>query len=152
MTTARRKRTVALIITLANTEREIRRCFPVMAQLRPHLGEDEFVAQIQRQIKTADYSLVFLEEKSRVRCVAGFRITECLHSGRYCYVDDLITDTSSRSAGHGGLLLDWIVEHARKSGCNALTLDSGVQRFRAHRFYLTKRMDIVAYHFSMKLR
>ena len=140
------------MIAIASAERDIRRCFPVMKQLRPHLGEDEFVAQIRRQIRKSDYRLVLLEENGRVRCVAGFRITECLHSGRYCYVDDLITDASSRSAGHGGLLFDWLVKHAREKNCNALTLDSGVHRFRAHRFYLTKRMDIVAYHFSMMLK
>ena len=33
-----------------------------------------------------------------------------------------------------------------------LHLDSGVQRFGAHRFYLASRMDIIAHHFSMKFR
>jgi len=32
-----------------------------------------------------------------------------------------------------------------------LHLDSGVQRFSAHRFYLSKRMEISSHHFSLKL-
>jgi len=36
-------------------------------------------------------------------------------------------------------------------GCKNLELDSGVQRFDAHRFYLLKRMNISSYHFSIKI-
>ncbi|MGZ5023946.1 MAG: GNAT family N-acetyltransferase, partial [Chthoniobacterales bacterium] len=32
-----------------------------------------------------------------------------------------------------------------------LTLDSGVQRFDAHRFYLMKRMKISSHHFVLDL-
>jgi hypothetical protein len=31
-------------------------------------------------------------------------------------------------------------------------LDSGVQRFGAHRFYLRRRMDITSHHFALDLR
>lgn len=139
-------------ILIANTDSEIQRCFPVMAQLRPHLIEAEFVARVRRQNQCAGYSLVFVEEAGRVTSVAGFRISECLHNGRYLYVDDLVTDESARSRGHGGLLFDWLVQHARDNDCNVLTLDSGVQRFDAHRFYLAQRMDIVCHHFALKLK
>ncbi len=33
-----------------------------------------------------------------------------------------------------------------------LTLDSGVQRFAAHRLYLRQRMDITSHHFTMNLK
>ena len=42
----------------------------------------------------------------------------------------------------GGALFDWLVAEARAAGCKQLDLDSGVQRFAAHRFYLMKRMSI----------
>jgi hypothetical protein len=43
------------------------------------------------------------------------------------------------------------VAEARAAGCIKLELDSGVQRFAAHRFYLTKRMIISSHHFSLEL-
>jgi len=43
------------------------------------------------------------------------------------------------------------VAQARAEGCAQFQLDSGVQRFGAHRFYLMKRMDITAHHFGLKL-
>jgi hypothetical protein len=45
----------------------------------------------------------------------------------------------------------FLVEAARENGCAELHLESGVQRFGAHRFYLANRMDITCHHFGMKL-
>jgi GNAT superfamily N-acetyltransferase len=66
-------------------------------------------------------------------------------------VDDLVTRDSDRSRGFGGELLDWLIKQARKNGCESLELDSGVQRFDAHRFYFTKRMSISSYHFRIRV-
>lgn len=134
----------------AVTDEEIARCFPVMRQLRPHLTESEFVPTVRRQME-GGYILAFLEEDGEVRAVAGYRFTENLHSSRFLYVDDLVTDSDSRSRGHGGRLLDWLAEKARAGGCRTLQLDSGVHRFDAHRFYHVKRMTIASHHFRMDL-
>jgi GNAT superfamily N-acetyltransferase len=138
-------------VRTAQTDREILRCFPLMAQLRPHLKREEFVDRVRRQHRMAGYTLIYLEAEKRVRSLAGFRISECLYSGRYLYVDDLVTDSKTQGRGYGGKLFDWMVREAKRNQCHALTLDSGVQRFSAHRFYLQKRMDITCHHFSLKL-
>jgi GNAT superfamily N-acetyltransferase len=67
------------------------------------------------------------------------------------YVDDLVTDETIRSKGYGKQLLDWLIAEARRTGCQTFELDSGVQRFDAHRFYLTNRMIIAAHHFRLVL-
>ncbi len=138
-------------IAEALTRAEILRCFPVMRQLRTHCKDEEkFVEQVERQ-RAAGYRLAFLEDGSAVRAVAGYRMMESLYAGRFCYVDDLVTDATGRSLGQGGALFDWLVAEARVAGCGKLELDSGVQRFAAHRFYLTKRMIISSHHFSLDL-
>ena len=138
-------------ISLALTDSDIARCFAVMAQLRPHLIEADFVDRI-RQMQADKFQLAFLEDElGVVRSVAGFRVMEKLHSGRTLYVDDLVTDADSRSKGHGDRLFDWLVAKARALGCDEFSLDSGTQRVDAHRFYLRKRMKISAFHFSLPL-
>jgi len=137
--------------TLAETDDQILRCFPVMAELRPHLAERDFVARVRRQQKESGYRLLFREEAGDVRAVAGFRMAEFLSWGRILYVDDLVTAATARSRGHGEQLLTWLAAHARAAGCAELHLDSGVQRFAAHRFYLRQRMDITCHHFALKL-
>ena len=137
-------------IAIARTTAELERCFPVMAQLRPHLKLHQFTRCVRRQQKQG-YQLVFLEEGSDIQSVAGFRILEFLVYGKFLYVDDLVTREAVRSKNHGGKLFDWLVALARKQQCVEFHLDSGVQRFGAHRFYLRKGMDITAHHFGMKL-
>jgi GNAT superfamily N-acetyltransferase len=138
-------------ITEALTTEEMARCFPVMRQLRTHFeNEKTFVEQVERQ-RAGGYRMAFLEDENDVRAVAGYRMMESLFAGRFCYVDDLVTDEPGRSLGFGGALFDWLVAEARATGCAKLELDSGVQRFDAHRFYLRKRMIISSHHFSLEL-
>lgn len=138
-------------IAVAATLEEIRRCFPVMHELRKHLvDEREFIKRVVRQQKQG-YQLAFLEAESNVRAVAGYRFLESLFSGKNLYVDDLVTRNADRSRGYGGQLLGWLVDLARTNRCETLELDSGVQRFDAHRFYFSKRMSISSYHFRIKL-
>jgi len=138
-------------IAVAGTPKEIARCFPVMRELRTHIvDEKEFVERVQRQQKQG-YQLAFLESEGEIRAAAGFRFLDSLFSGKNLYVDDLVTRDADRSRGYGGQLLDWLIEQARANNCETLELDSGVQRFDAHRFYFSKRMSISSYHFRTKL-
>lgn len=139
-----------MTIEEATTAARIAAAFPVMRQLRPHLAEEAFVGRVQRQ-QAGGYRLVVLEDAGTVQAVAGFRVLEQLVRGRVLYVDDLVTDEAARSRGYGDALFDWLLAHARADHCEALELDSGVQRHGAHRFYLRKRMDITAYHFVLGL-
>jgi GNAT superfamily N-acetyltransferase len=123
-----------------------------MRELRPHFkSAEKFVQQVLRQQRDG-YLLAFLEADGEVRAVAGYRFLESLFSGKFLYVDDLVTRDRDRSRGFGGALLDWLVEQARAHGCDTLELDSGVQRFDAHRFYLLKRMNISSHHFRIKIQ
>jgi GNAT superfamily N-acetyltransferase len=132
-------------------DEEVRKAFGVMRQLRPHLEEEEFVLRVREQ-RANGYRLTVVEEGGEVRAAAGFRVMDMLVQGRHLYVDDLVTDETRRSKGHGGLLFDWLMDEARRSGCATLELDSGVQRLRAHAFYFAKRMHIAGYHFRIDVR
>ena len=138
-------------IGVAETPAEIGRCYEVMRELRTHIRtRKEFVARVRRQ-RREGFRLAFLEAESEVRAVAGYRIQEMLFSGRTLYVDDLVTRATDRSLGLGGQIFDWLVSEARREKCVAFTLDSGVHRFDAHRFYLMKRMKIASHHFELEL-
>lgn len=138
-------------IRVCRSPGEIERCFPVMAELRPHLAPDAFQDRIARQ-QAEGYRLAYLEHDGVVRAVAGFRFLEMLAFGRSLYVDDLVTRAADRSRGYGDRLFDWLVDEARRTGCAMLHLDSGTQRIDAHRFYFRKRMAIRSFRFQLDLR
>lgn len=137
-------------IALAKSEVEIARCFPVMQQLRPHLIETDFITRVRRQ-EQQGYCLTSLEDEDTVRAVAGFRLSESLSWGKFLYVDDLIVADEQRSRGYGQALLQWLINYAKSHDCQQLHLDSGVQRFAAHRFYFQQKLEIRAYHFTIDI-
>ncbi|MEH2041739.1 GNAT family N-acetyltransferase [Nostoc sp.] len=137
-------------IQLAESDFQILGCFPVISQLRPHLEQTKFVEQVRYQMKEG-YQLAFLEVEKQAVAVAGFRISNCLASGKLLYIDDLVVDELKRSYSYGQQLFQWLIEYARNHDCKHLSLDSGVQRFAAHRFYLMQRMSITSHHFSIEL-
>jgi GNAT superfamily N-acetyltransferase len=138
-------------ISIAATPEAIRRCHPVMRELRPHIHNAErFLERVQRQQK-GGYLLAFLESAGEIRAVAGYRFLEKLLTGRYLHVDDLISRESDRSDGYDAELFNWLMEQAREHGCESLELDSGVQRFDVHRFYFGNGMHISAHHFKLKI-
>jgi len=140
-----------MTVLCAESDSEIAECWPVMAQLRPHIPKENFVAIIREQFAEG-YRLAFVRAENVVVAVGGFRFLRSLAWGPFCYVDDLVTDEGARSQGLGAELLNFICQEARTRSCQRLELDSGVQRFGAHRFYLRHGMWISCHHFSIGLK
>lgn len=134
---------------LATSRLQITECYPVISELRPHLDQDAFLSQVQRQMESG-YQLAYIEVDRKVVAVAGFRLSENLAWGRFLYVDDLVTLAAARSMGHGSALLEWLKRYGAEQGCKQLHLDSGVQRKAAHRFYEREGMNNTSLHFCVE--
>jgi len=135
---------MTLDIFIADTDAEIQACFPVFSELRPHIKAD----QVRRQ-QAQTYQILAVRQQGAVKSVAGFRFAEFLAWGKILYVDDLATLSGETSQGFAGALLDRLIEHAQAHGCQGVHLDSGYQRFSAHRLYLNKGFRLSSHHFSL---
>jgi GNAT superfamily N-acetyltransferase len=138
-------------IRIAETDRDILRCTPVMLELRPHLLPKDFLPTIRR-FQGGGYFLVLLEAGEEIAAVAGYRFSEHLARGKFLYVDDLVTRSSLRRQGHGQKLFNWLVKLAQSSGCDEFHLDSCVQRTEAHQFYEKQKMIFASRHYSLKFK
>lgn len=138
-------------IKIADSDADLERCYPVMAELRKNLGMTEFIESVKRQKDLYGFEIVFVDDAFGVRAVAGIRIAEWLAGGKYLEIEDLVTTRDARSNGFGGELFDWIVDFAKQEACSQVRLVSSVCRFGAHRFYLRRRMNIEAHYFSMTI-
>ncbi len=134
-------------IRLARSDAEVRACYSVMSQLRAHLAPDEFLDRVRGQ-EAEGYHLTFIEMDGRPVAVAGYRFLHQLVVGKVLYVDDLVTDETLRSSGLGARLLRWLLEEARREGCQSLELDSAAHREDAHRFYEREGMGLASFHFK----
>jgi GNAT superfamily N-acetyltransferase len=127
--------------------------FEAMRALRIDFSDREsFALRVDEGQRPEGYRLVaaFEEGEADAAAVAGFRTGHNLAWGHYMYVDDLSTRPKARGRGHARALLDWLLEEARRLGCDQLHLDSGVglDRADAHRLYLNAGYVIAAHHFA----
>jgi len=118
----------------------------VHLQLRPHLAGN-YVARL-REVIAAGAEMAVALDGSEVAGVAIYRILERTFSGRELYCDDLVTDEARRSQGVGHALMEHMRAVCAQRGCDAFTLDSGVQRNQAHKFYYREGMTITSFHFT----
>lgn len=139
-----------LELALIDSPEQLSESYPVMLQLRPHLSESDFVNQVQAQ-QVDGYKLLGASRDNAFVGLAGFVISHKLAWGKHLYVDDLVTVDTRRSSGVGQAMLQWLGAYALEQGCEQLHLDSGVQRFAAHRFYLRHGFDITSHHFAKTL-
>jgi len=133
------------------TDEDIIACYDVMAELRPNVAREDFLPVV-RAMQDEGLRLACIREDGRVVAVAGYRISNNLFCGKHLYVDDLVTAETERSKGHGKALLAWLRALAVENDCDVFHLDSGVQRKRAHQFYMREGLDLSSYHFSERLK
>jgi len=137
-------------IKLTENESDILKCWDVMLALRPHLQKENFVPMINEMIQEG-YQLAFIEEGGKAAAAIGFRYLQFLYNGKHYYIDDLSTLPEYRGKGYAGKLLDYVIAKAKAKGFHCVTLDSGYQRFDAHRLYLNKGFALNCHHFSKNI-
>lgn len=134
------------------TEADLRACYPVMKELRPHLGsEEEFVARVTRQNEQG-YRIVAAWEHGEVVALAGYRLQENLVYGKFLYVDDLIAGDKHRSQRWGAQLLTHLTGYAERTDCVKLVLDTAVTNVLAQRFYFREGLLPGAMRFGKLLK
>ena len=135
-------------VKLIKADDDLTKVAKVLLQLRPQYDLASIIEQIKKQ-QSSGYQLAYVTQEDDVLAVAGFVVSEKLAWGKHIYIDDLVTNEQIRSKGVGGFLIDWFKDYASRLGCQQLHLDSGINKFAAHRFYLNKRFNIASHHFSI---
>ena len=129
-------------------EREWREAFPVLRELRDHLTEETYLEYL-REMREEGYRLFAAFEDGAILAVGGAGIRTNFYNGRHLFVYDLVTRPDRRSEGHGGRLMEFLEGWARERGCESITLESGLWREDAHRFY-EDRLGMDRYCYTFK--
>lgn len=147
--------TTTVPIRIAESDADLRRCLPALLALRPHLDWATALDRLGEQRANESFSVAFVDTAdAEAPAVITFRRMTLLFSGKTIYIDDLSTLPAARGHGYAGALLDFVIEQARQTGYQTVSLDSGhgENRADAHRLYLNKRFRISSHHFSLNLK
>jgi ribosomal protein S18 acetylase RimI-like enzyme len=134
------------------TQDQLRACYAVMKELRPHLAtEEEFVDRATRQAAQG-YRILAAWDGGEVVALAGYRLQENLVYGRFLYVDDLVAGENSRRRRWGARLLEQLTGYAERADCAKLVLDTGLSNALAQRFYFREGLLPGAMRFGKVLK
>ena len=130
---------------------ELEDSFTVMSQLRTDLTLDVY-RELVAAMRPQGYELYALYADDTIVSLAGIEVRVNLYLEKHVFVYDLVTCMNHRSKGYGEMLLHFVHEYARDRGAKYVSLESGLARTEAHRFYKDK-MDyaITSYSFRKQL-
>lgn len=99
---------------------------PLVAQLRPHLDEVEFLRRVTVQAQ-AGYEIYAAFIDGEAVGFAGLRPVSTLARGPHMHLDDLVVTAARRGQGLGARLLAFAEAEARRRGLGKLFLDARQQ-------------------------
>jgi len=79
--------------------------------------------------------LVLREAGEIVGMVSLLYTVSTFLGGRVALLEDMVVEPAQRGKGHGGVLVQGAIEHARKAGCRRITLLTDGHNVAARKFY-----------------
>ncbi|APG61408.1 GNAT family N-acetyltransferase [Christiangramia salexigens] len=73
------------------------------------------------------------------------------YAGRSCELDHIYLEQAYRSQGLGKKLFKFVEAYAQSKNCEALELNSYVENFASHKFFMNEAYILRGYHFLKKL-
>lgn len=118
-------------IEILKTIEDWKSAYPLVKQLRPHLTEDSYFNLLKKM--SAYQGWVIMD--GTLKAFIGFE--ECLnfYNDKHIFVHDFVTNDKDRSNGYGEKLMEAIISYAKQNQFGYIALESGKQRYDAHRFY-----------------
>lgn len=130
---------------------DLKKCFPLLLQLRPHLTEESFFKLYEEAHKLDGYRIVVLEQDHQFLALMGYRWTTDFIRGRHIYIDDLVTDQNHQSNGLGAEVLRYAEDLALQNNCKTLRLCAGTENERGIQFYQRNGWTLRAHAFVKKI-
>jgi GNAT superfamily N-acetyltransferase len=130
---------------------ELLETYPLVRLLKPELGYDAF-CHIQTEAFKEGYQCVGAFTRSNeLLGMCGYWIRHRFCSMKVMHVDSIVAADHMQGKGIGSVIMDWVIEEARKQGCDHMALDTYIERKEAHSFYLKHHFGVQGLHFMRKL-
>ena len=122
-------------------------------QLRPQFLSEQaaYWDYITLLISENQQLLLAYDAQEHLSGLALFNMHHNTYQGKILFLEDLVIDEALRGTGVGEQVLAQCETIAKNNGCSHLSLDSGVFRARAHKFYFVHDYTADCFHFAKAL-
>jgi GNAT superfamily N-acetyltransferase len=137
-------------IKIIASEEEMLPHHSLIAQLSPQLTKEDYKKFLPLMIAN-NYRQAVVYENEKCVALSGYWICAKLYSGKYIEIDNFVVDKDHRNKGLGKILLDFLLDEAKRQGCATAMLDAYAENAAAHRFYYREGFFIRGFHYLKKL-
>ncbi len=120
---------------------------PFLQQLNNGHISEETLKERALEMATQNYECLGIFDAAELIGVCGMWFQTRHYAGRSCEIDHVIIDDGYRNQGIGGKMMDFIYDYARKEECNWVELNTYVDNFPSHKFYINQDFMAKGYHF-----
>ena len=124
---------------------------PLIQRLMGNRFSDEILHQRFLEMFDQNYECFGMFFEEELVGVFGLWFMTRHYAGRSCEQDHIFLKEEFRDQGFGKQLFAFIDSYSRSRGCETLELNSYVENYRSHKFYLNLGFVIKGYHFLKNL-
>ena len=124
--------------------------FPLIKQLTASLTEEDYLRMLTDMVPHNYYQVAAYHNNKPI-AVSGYWLATKLYCGKYLEIDNFVVDEAYRSKQIGKMLVDWMLEEAKRNGCETALLDAYVENFKAHKFYYKQGFIARGFHYLKKI-
>ena len=136
---------------IITSTQDLKRCYPVMKELRTHLSFEDFISIYKKSHKNDGYEIAAIEDQGSILAVMGYRFLHDFVRGKHLYIDDLVSTERVRSQGLGKYLLSFAEKIAKENDCKSLRLCTGIENGRGVIFYERNGWTKRAFAYTKKI-
>ena len=132
------------------TAEEMLQSLDLVKELTPDLTHASYHKMLLEMLPH-NYRQVAIFEENTLIGISGYWLATKIYCGKYLEIDNLVVGKEYRSRNIGKLLVDWMLDEARKNNCQTVLLDAYVENFKAHKFYYREGFIARGFHYLKKL-
>ena len=133
-------------------EEEILSIIPLLIKLNSKTPLKILKERVVEIAKTPHYECIGLYIDDKLVGISGLWYSTRHYIGKTVEPDHVIIDDSIRGQGLGKQFFNWIDNHVKSKGCEAIELNAYVSNPQSHKFYYNEGYNIYAFHFLKVLR
>lgn len=130
---------------------QINSVIPLIQKLSDNKTSEAVLKQRFAEMVTQNYECAVLYDGEKLIGVAGMWFCTRHYSGRSVELDHVFIEDGYRRKGLGKQFMKCIYDYVGQKGCQAVELNTYVQNYPSHKFYMNEGFEILGYHFLKKL-
>ena len=124
---------------------------PLIMELSEYQTEEMLLRSRMGEMFKQNYECFAIYLKGEVIGTFGLWFMTRHYAGKSCEADHVFIKPEYQNRGFGKEIFEYIFDYAKSKGCEMQELNSYVQNFKSHKFYMNLGYVIKGYHFLKKL-